>query len=451
MCYTARMRTLVASILLAISTLVLPLSAQAERSEKGQRVARDTWSESRGEDLTVQLVTFGAGDAIHQYFGHNAMVVTDRARGMEAMYNFGMFGFGPDMLPKYLQGKLDFWAAVTPVEETYARYIESNRGVRVLELNLPPERKLRLAQRLAFFVRPENRVYRYDHYRDNCSTKLRDLIDEALDGELKAQNEGPARFTYRGHTARYTERDPFVNLLLTLWMNDSMERPIRIYDQAFLPDELERLVAHSHYRDAGGQEASLVGSDYTLYAARRPKVPESPTPRWPAALGIGVLIGGAALALGRWLAAARAAHKSHVMPRVLFASTHSITGLVLGVPGLVAGLFLLTEWEVTHWNECLFFANPLSVLGFLLGPAVAFGSQRALRVLAVASFALAAGTSLLIVLKLLPMFDQHTGLPLALYAPINFGFAAAHALIWRAPASAVAKPAPAQSPVPAAS
>lgn len=451
MCYTAPMRSLVASILLAIWVLVSPLTVLAEPAGPSGPAARDVWSESRPEDLSVQLVTFGTGDAIHQYFGHNAMVVLDRERGVEAMYNFGMFGFGPDMLPKYLQGRLDFWAAVTPVEDTYARYIESNRSVRVLELNLEPERRMRLAHRLAYFVLPENRVYRYDHYRDNCSTKLRDLLDEALDGQLKAQHEGPARYTYRGHTARYTEHDPFTNLLLTLWMNDSMERPIRAYDQAFLPDELERLVAHAHYRSASGQEMPLVRTDYTLYEARRPKVPEAPSARWPAALVVGVLVGGIALALGRWLARARASGTRAVVPRVLFASLHSMVGLVLGVPGLVAGLFLITEWEVTHWNECLFFANPLAVLGFLLGPAVAFGSQRALGVLRVASFALAAGTLLLIVLKVLPMFDQHTGLPLALYAPVNLGFAAAHALIRQATAAAVAKAPPAQSSVVAAS
>ena len=154
---------------------------------------------------------------------------------------------------------------------------------------------------------------------------------------------------------------------------------------------------------------------------------------------------------GTRLVVAAAITDSLDVPRVLLASMHSLTGLVLGVPGLVAGLFLLTEWEVTHWNESLFFANPLSVLGFFLGPAVAFGSKRALSILRLASFALAGGTLLLMVLKLLPMFDQHTGLPLALYAPINFGFAAAHALIRQATAAEAASPARAPSPVPAAS
>jgi hypothetical protein len=230
-------------------------------------------------------------------------------------------------------------------------------------------------------------------------------------------------------------------------MNDSMERPIRAYDQAFLPDELERLATSAHYRDATGQDVKLVRTEYTLFAAKRPPVPESPTPLWPAALGVGTLLGVVAVALGRWLAAAQARTARPAVPRVLFGSLHSLVGLVLGVPGLVAGLFLLTEWEVTHGNESLFFANPLGSLGFFLGPAVAFGSRRAMRVLAYASFALGATTLLLIMLKLLPAFDQHTGFPLALYAPINFGFAAAHALIWRASSPLTAKAQPSTAPV----
>ena len=34
--------------------------------------------ESRGEDLLIQLVTFGPGDVITTYFGHTALVVHDK-------------------------------------------------------------------------------------------------------------------------------------------------------------------------------------------------------------------------------------------------------------------------------------------------------------------------------------------------------------------------------------
>ena len=48
----------------------------------------------------MSLVTFGTGDEIHQYFGHNALLVEDHEREIAALYNFGMFSFGPDLLPK---------------------------------------------------------------------------------------------------------------------------------------------------------------------------------------------------------------------------------------------------------------------------------------------------------------------------------------------------------------
>jgi hypothetical protein len=441
------MRLAFAAFLLA--SLVLATTG-APRAAANRLVGEDgdPWAKSNPEDLRIQLVTFGPGDAIHQYFGHNGMVVIDARRRLEGMYNFGMFGFGPGMLPSYLKGRLEFWGAVTPVEDTYLRYIASNRSVRVLELDLPPAQRMRLAQRLAYYVLPENRAYRYDHYTDNCSTRLRDLLDESIDGQLKAQSAQIAKLNYRGHTARYTEHDPLTNLLLTLWMNDSMERPIREYQEAFLPGELERIVEKAQLRSAEGAAQPLVRTAYTLFEAKRAPLPSAPSPRWPGALVIGAAIGAVAVGLGLWLA-----RTGSTLARVALGGLHTVVGLVLGVPGLVAGLFLLTEWQVTHGNENLFFANPLSAVGFAIGPAFAFGSQRARRTLFAVCAVLAGSTALLIALKALPMFDQQNALPFALYAPINFGFAAAHALLRRAkPAAVLASAATEPSaPVPPAS
>ena len=103
---------------------------------------------------------------------------------------------------------------------------------------------------LAWWARPENNTYRYHHYRDNCSTKLRDLLNEATSGQLREIYSTPSQLDYRGHTWRYTEHDPFIHFLLVLWMNDSMEDPIENWHDAFLPSELERLVEATVYRDA---------------------------------------------------------------------------------------------------------------------------------------------------------------------------------------------------------
>jgi hypothetical protein len=406
--------------------LACAVSAQAQ--------LRSPWALTPSdEDLAVSLVTFGQGDAIHQYFGHNALLVEDRRRDIGVLYNFGMFSFGPDMLPKYLRGQLEFWAAATDVAATYEHYRAENRSIRVRELDLSPARRRLLADRLAESVLPANRSYVYHHYTDNCSTKVRDLIDEALGGQLQRANSMTGRFTYRGHTRRNTQHDPIVHMLLLLWMNDSMERPIRRYDESFLPGELERMVEGTRYQDESGRTVALSRLGYTVFEARRPAIPEHPSRAWPGLLAVGALVAGAALALTRWLRAT-----GHVLARVLLGLVNAVVGLVAGVPGLVLFLFLFTQWDVTHYNENLLLANPFTFAALPLGLLTALGSTRALRWLGYAWVALGASTVLLIVLKALPAFDQDTSLPMVLFAPINLGCALAHLGLLRRPLRAPA-------------
>lgn len=414
MCYIPGMKALfrAAVVLGLLFACAAPTRAQL----------RSPWELTQSDDdLAVSLVTFGQGDSIHQYFGHNALLVEDRRRGIGVLYNFGMFSFGPDMLPKYLRGQLEFWAAATPVEPTYDHYRAENRSIRVRELDLAPARRRLLARRLAAYVLPQNRNYTYHHYANNCSTKVRDVIDEAIGGQLLRANSMTGRFTHRGHTRRYTQHDPIVHMLLLLWMNDSMERPIRRYDEAFLPDELERIVERTYYKDDSGRTVKLSRLGYTVFEARRPAPPERPSRAWPSLLAVGMLVGGTAFALARWLRTSGSA-----LARVLLGLTHAVVGLFAGVPGLVAFLFLFTQWDVTHYNENLLLANPLTFAALPLGLLTAIGSKRALRWLGLVSLALGASTLLLVLLKVLPAFDQDTSLPMTLLAPVNLGCALAH-------------------------
>ena len=419
MCYTAGVSRL--AWLIACAAWCVTATAAAERSP---------WADTRDEDLRVALVTFGPGDAIHQYFGHNALLIGDTHGGLELLYNFGMFGFGPDMLPKYLSGQLLFWSAATPVERTYEAYAADNRSIRVQELELAPARRRVLADALDLAVQPKTRYYLYHHYLNNCSTRVRDLIDKAVDGQFARRWRVPGEQTHRGDTLRYTEQDPIIHFLLMLWMNDSMERRITRYDEAFLPNELERLVDGMTYRDEQGRPVKLAKLSYTVFEARRAPVPLSPSRTWPTHLALGLLIGAFSVVLARWYekTASRTA-------RAVFGLEQVALGIALGVPGLVATLFLLTGWDVTYHNENLFIANALTFASLPLGLAAAFGSRWALRSLGNVWIVLGASTLLLLLLKALPMFDQDVSIPLSLYAPVNLGCALGHLRLRRAASS----------------
>ena len=85
-------------------------------------------------------------------------------------------------------------------------YVEQNRSIQVRELNLSPAKRRALAERLSYYVQPEHRSYRYHHYENNCSTKVRDMIDSALDGQFMRANSTRGALTYRDETRRYTQQ-----------------------------------------------------------------------------------------------------------------------------------------------------------------------------------------------------------------------------------------------------
>ncbi|MDF1565446.1 MAG: DUF4105 domain-containing protein [Deltaproteobacteria bacterium] len=398
--------------------LVLPAAALA------QRQAPWGTGESRGEDLKISLVTFGDGDTIPEWFGHTGLLVQDTRLGQELIYNFGYFDFGPDMLPKFLMGRLEFWVGDELPARSFSFYQKRlNRSVRLQELNLSPSRRLEMARKLAIAVRPENRTYLYHHYDDNCATRIRDLIDEATGGQFEEQNSGPATMPLRDHTRRHFERSFYVNQVLIYWMNDEIDREIRVWDEMFLPSVMEARVDAATYVDESGQTVPLVKSRKTLFEAKRPAVPEEASTTWPFALLWGLLFGGGALLLVRW-------HQKSgkKLPRTLLALEHLLIGLLAGFPALVLCFFWFTEHTVTHFNETNLLANPLTALAFPLGIGLFWGSRRAIRWLSFSWTALAITSALLVVLKLLPAFDQHVIDPVAFFLPLNVGMAQA---LWR--------------------
>jgi hypothetical protein len=185
--------------------------------------------------------------------------------------------------------------------------------------------------------------------------------------------------------------------------------------------------------DEHGAKMPLSRLAYTVFEARRAPVPPAPSAGWPALLAVGVAVGGVALALARWLRAT-----GSWVARALLGLQHALVGLLVGLPGLIAFLLLFTQWDVTHYNENLLLTNPLTFSALPLGLMAAAGSERGLRWVGLIWIVLGASTLLLMLLKVLPAFDQDTSLPMTLIAPINLGCALAHLMLLRHRRGAVA-------------
>ncbi len=399
----------------------LLFSAQAAASQP-------PWAsgQSRPEDLSIKLVTFSPGDEIVAWFGHTALVVEDKRLERARLYNYGMFSFGDGMLAKFALGRLWFWVGEAPVYRTYEFYKHMDRDVRVLTLNLSPEDRLEMAKALATDVLPQNREYLYHHYFNNCSTKIRDAIDAAVDGQFKEATSVPSDQTFRGHTRRHSAHNPPMEMLLMFLMNDDIDQPIDRWDDMFLPEELEEAVQDFEYRNAEGEVVPLVKEEHIYYESDREPVPQKAPTRWPWALGLGLLLGAGAVLLGkRYFDKRSRSDVGSRGSRIGFGLYNALVGLVVGLPGLALFvMWMITDHKVTFANENLFLGNPLTFVVAPLGIALAFGSTRVESWLRYLWAGLVGLSLVLLPLKFLPVFDQNNLLPALLLYPILLGFGA---------------------------
>ncbi len=368
---------------------------------------------SRGEDLVVELVTFGPGEAIHQVFGHSALLVRDERLRRERLYNYGMFSFGPAMLPSFLRGRLTFWVGAENPRVAFARYVREGRDIRVQTLALSPSQRLGIASFLARAILPENREYLYDHYRDNCSTRLADIINHATQGGFEQALRGPGRMTLREHTRRHVEGMPVTHFLMMHGMGGSVDLPITRSEELFLPAELESAVQAAELGERGTRRR-LQAENRVVFRGSQLPPPARPGLLWPATLAVGLVLGAVV-----WLGA-RASSWCRGRYKVLAASLLIAVGAVLGLLGsLTVLLTFATDHDVARGNANVLLSNPFAF--GLCGLGVAhLGQRNGWRCWLMAT-AVAVGlpTAVAVALALHPGFIQDNTDTLALLLPPN--------------------------------
>ncbi len=321
---------------------------------------------------SIAVLTMGPGDPVFSRFGHNAIVVRDAEHPDGRVYNFGTFSFSsPSLITDFLQGRLRYWLSVDRFSSTLASYRRQNRSVRIQELSLPDDKARELARALSLNARPENRYYRYDYYLDNCSTRVRDALDRALDGKLRAAGRGQARLTYREHTLRLVEDDVPLSLGLDLGLASFADANVTRWDEAFLPEELAKLLRNVTVATPEGPKPLVTSESMAFEAARVPPSDEPPSRALQHALA-GLVLGGIAFALGR--------SSANKVPRILLGLYLASLGLVFGgVGSLLAFFWTATDHVVAHRNLNLLFCPPFALLLFPFGVLTASGKARAPR------------------------------------------------------------------------
>lgn len=190
---------------------------------------------------TISLSTMGRGDPLYVWFGHSALVVTDNSTGRSVMYDYGIFSFDEGFYTTFALGRLwyESWATDTQMRFRLAK--EEERDISLVHLNLSDDRALNILNFVNKTVEPDYSTYLYHHYRENCSTRIRDIINKATDGEFKNWATSiPSSYTIRELVSLSTASNPFIHFTLNFLQSKSIDEPITLWEEMFLPERLEK-------------------------------------------------------------------------------------------------------------------------------------------------------------------------------------------------------------------
>ncbi|MEZ4296032.1 MAG: DUF4105 domain-containing protein [Polyangiaceae bacterium] len=304
-----------------------------------------------GDELTVYVLTFGPGDHAFYKFGHdaiwihNASAPVTRPLQRDPVYNFGTFAFGdPALIPKFVRGKFMYWLSKQSIGTTVRIYQAENRSVEAQELNLTAAQKKALFDALEENAKEENKYYKYDYYRDNCATRVRDAVDTAIGGKLKEASQEPASMTWRQHTLRLTQEDAVLSMALTVVMGDVIDRPLTQWEEMFLPAYVQTGLRRVKVTGPDGSEMPLVRTEKVLAKTTRGPLPTE-TPRWL----IWNLLAGLVLGGGMWVTGRFA--KENLGARIGLSVLLFLAGFLCILGVLFVFVWVGTDHEVGWHNE----------------------------------------------------------------------------------------------------
>jgi hypothetical protein len=358
---------LIASVASIAGAQIRPPSAQ---QPPGPRV---TTPPEPGSELTITLLTMGVGEEVWEEFGHNALWFhVDRAPSMggpvDVVYNWGIFDSSqPYFIPHFLQGLMMYSMGGYPYEQTLIEYRRLDRAVWAQELDLTNAQKVALRDFVIWNSRPENTIYRYDYYRDNCSTRVRDAIDRVLGGVIRATYSArKTNYTYRSETLRLTQPQALLASGIDVGLGRPADRPLTAYEEMFLPMRLRDYLRELRIDDGHGGTHPLIKSERMLLGTISHPEPAAPPHWFPTFLTLGILIALLFAVVG-WRGA-----RGDATARFAAATLFALWSFGAGVLGiLLALLWGVTDHTFAHRNENILLFNPLWLVLAVLVPMTA--------------------------------------------------------------------------------
>ena len=192
------------------------------------------WS-SPMDSVRISLLTCAPGSEIYALFGHSAIRYENPEKDQDWVFNYGMFSFKePNFVMRFVKGETDYQLGVVPFRYFEAEYALRGSSVYQQVLNLTDEEKAKLISLLEENYLPSNRVYRYNYFYDNCTTRARDKVEESIQGKV-VYPETEKEVSFRDIIHEFTAGSEWGEFGIDLCLGSEADEPIDERKQMFAP------------------------------------------------------------------------------------------------------------------------------------------------------------------------------------------------------------------------
>jgi hypothetical protein len=235
--------------LFILSVFSFPLSAQVKLSEEA-RISILTCTPSE--------------EAVFTVYGHTAIRVYDPDNKIDVIFNYGIFDFSkPNFVYRFAKGETDYKLGVTSFDYFLAEYQMRGSGITEQALNLLPDEKQRIWEALITNAQPENAVYRYNFFFDNCATRPVAIIERYVEGEVIYTHEAKPQ-TFRQLINHCMRNKPWLIFGTELALGSPADRIATPHEELFLPLYLEKAFDQAMIQSPDGSERKLVSETNVL-------------------------------------------------------------------------------------------------------------------------------------------------------------------------------------------
>ena len=301
------------------------------------------------DSIRFSLLTCAPGSEIYELFGHTALRYQNLTRGTDVVFNYGMFSFNtPNFVYRFVKGETDYQLGITPYTYFETEYALRGSAVYQQELNLTAAEKETLLGLLEENYRPENRIYRYNYFYDNCTTRARDQIEKSIRGKV-VYPEGLPEKSFRSIVHEFTAQSPWDEFGIDLCLGAEADRPIDNRLQMFAPFYMHYFASEAYIVNEDGTRRPLVAKETKIVDVEPESVPGFPlTPLMGASLFLAL---NALVAWWQWR-----------RKRILWGWDILLYG-AQGLAGcIVAFLFFVSSHPTVGSNWLLILFNPLPLL-----------------------------------------------------------------------------------------